>query len=65
VIFTLSGVFLQALAISRSVTFNREKLAQSSAAYSENHQNVRETALGNSNEENIERLKLRMVKAEI
>jgi curved DNA-binding protein CbpA len=63
VIFCLIGVCIQALAISKSVTFKREQLTRSSSLYSESHHQVRAEAVSHGKEEQLERVKSRLKKS--
>jgi DnaJ homolog subfamily C member 4 len=65
VIFCATGVLLQVIAITRSVTFKREQLDKYSAINSAKHEAARELAIKNGNSGQIDLLKLRMVKSEI
>jgi hypothetical protein len=60
VIFCLSGVILQVVLISHSVTFKREILVKKSAEFNKNHQDTRMEALGNNNDANLIRVLNRM-----
>lgn len=60
VIFCATGVCLQIIAISKSLTFKRDKLTEKSANYSKIHEETRLQATSNSNVENLERILVRM-----
>lgn len=65
IIFCATGVLIQVLAITKSVTFKREQLDKFSAINSSKHETARNLALKNGNDGQIDLLKLRMVKSEI
>lgn len=60
VIFCAAGVMLQAIAISKSVTFKREVMKERSAIYTENLRKAREDAQKYGNEEQLKRLSMKM-----
>lgn len=60
VVFCLMGIIVQILAITKSVTFNREKLNERSTIFSSIHRTTREEALKHNNKSNLERVVNRM-----
>lgn len=60
IVFCAFGVTLQTIAITKSVTFKREVMKERSAMYSDNLRKARENADKYGNEEQLNRLKLRL-----
>lgn len=60
VIFCLTGIIIQVIAISHSVTFKREILVKKSAEFNKNHQDTRKEALENTDDKNLLRVLNRM-----
>lgn len=59
-IFCGAGIIAQVLAISKSFTFQREKLREQTAAYNEMHRKTRTEALKNDNMTNLQNMLNRM-----
>lgn len=60
VVFCAFGVMLQTIAINKSFTFKREIMKERSAIFTENLRKAREDANKYGNEEQLERMKLRL-----
>lgn len=58
-IFCACGILLQILAITKSMTFKRDKLSERSIVYGKIHNDTRQK-VSNSNAENMERILTRM-----
>lgn len=65
IIFCAFGVMIQIVAITNSMTFKREQLDKFSAINSSKHEKAREAAMKYGNTEQLDRLKVRMLKSEI
>jgi hypothetical protein len=59
VIFCATGILLQSIAITKSVTFKREVMKERSAIYTENLRKAREDAQKYGNEEQLKRLSMK------